>query len=202
MTQGRNLCIRGGGWKKRKEVSITCSSLLSHHVTKISNSPTDFFHRFLMQSVFLFKFQTLVTLKKIEQMKTWDYRMKSCHQILSLRKICSNTQRIFPNGRNGTRQSWRGKHSSTPHIPFPNSFISLMLNLKQMRGECNKTWMLNRVTLIQSPAILEFFFQQFSNSNIALALKMRKTVEKRPGYTIHGIYSKESSQELCHFIQL
>lgn len=105
--------------------------------------------------------------------------MKSCHQILSLRKICSNTQRIFPNGRNGTRQSWRGKHSSTPHIPFPNSFISLMLNLKQMRGECNKTWMLNRVTLIQSPAILEFFFQQFSNSNIALALKTRKNCPKK-----------------------
>lgn len=59
VTQGRTLCMRRGRWKWRKEGNTTCSSFLSHLVMKTSN-------KFLLQSVFFFKFQTLFALKKKE----------------------------------------------------------------------------------------------------------------------------------------
>lgn len=47
-----------------------------------------------------------------------------------------------------------------------------------MRGERNRTRAPNRVIPIQSPTIPESFFQQFGDSNIALAVKMGKTVKR------------------------
>lgn len=59
-----------------------------------------------------------------------------------------------------------------------------------MGGECTKTRLLNCVIPIPSPTTI----QQFSDSNISWALKMRRTVKKRPEQAVKDFYSKESSR--------